>query len=381
MSAGCSNTGDGTKPAAPADGIELDPANYPTTPRDLGKAGSLGGYVEARRMADFMTMPFDIDPSLIDPCNHQGALSRAASLGSNLDTIFPESAATNYVAGFVTCGWSEKTGALRNAVLRYTTPEDAAAAATELGIKGGPDPQWFTDKDGPTVTPTAIPDHPDARALTWQDGRAVVVAYTAHGPFLLVQSAFLDSQPDPDPALTWIAETLTQQIPLIDEFEPTPADQITDLPLDPTGLVGRTLDPPPDRQTQLVFGHYGPHAFLTFSDDPVADEKLFAEAGVTELVLGGANVYKTRDAAGAKQIVTEWSDVRDRDTDWNPVDAATGIEGIRCHEQVSKRGTDEARTLYTCNFSVDAYAVTVTAAQVANLRQMAAAQSLLLTAE
>ncbi len=380
---GCSQsvTGHVAQPPAHTDVDGLNPGNYPTEPRpDLGKAGNLGTYVEARRMADFVTMPFDVDPRLTDPCEYAGPLSRAASLGTHLDTVFPESAVTNYVAGFVTCGWSDKVGALRNAVLRYKSPKDAAAAATELGDKGGPDTSMFNGKDGPTATPTSIPGHSESKGLTWQDGRAIVVAYTAHGPFLLVQSAFLDSHQDADPALKWITETLTQQIPFIDEFEPTPADEIADLPLDPTGLVARTLEPPPDQQTRLVFGQYGPHGFLAFSDDPATDEKLFAEAGVTELVFGGAHVYKTRDAAGAEQIVTTWADIKDKDTYWDPIDPATGIEGARCHQQVNKPGTDDARTLYACLFTVDAYAVSVTAAQLANLRQKTAAQYLLLTA-
>ncbi len=377
---GCSNTGDAPKPASPADATDLDPANYPTTPRDLGKAGDQGIYVEARRMADFVTMPFDVDSKLIDGYSYDalnGVIKSANSLRNALRVSVPDEAANNFVNGFTVQRQSASPHGqyLQNTVLRYRSPADASVAADELASNSTKLADLF-EEHAPENHRYTIPGRPESRGLAWEASDHNLLIYTAHGPYLLIQQTAAES---PDAAADLVVRTLDKQIPLIDTFKPTPVDEIPDLPLDPTGLLARTVEPAPNRRDRLVYGHYGPHGSLAFSDDQAADEKLFSETGVTEIVFNGTDVYHARDTAGAERIVTEWAEVRGRD--WDPADAIPGLDGSRCHQLVNKPGTDDAESTYACLFAVDDYAVDVVAKQKTNLHQMAAAQYLLLTAE
>ncbi|OSC34416.1 hypothetical protein B8W67_06660 [Mycolicibacillus koreensis] len=376
--AGCSTAGDAPPAADPA---ALDAGNYPTEPRpDLGRAGDLGVYVEARRMADFVTMPFDVDRDLTGGYSQgaiNGVVKSASSLRSTLRISVPDGAANNFVNGFTVQRASAGSRGLylQNTVLRYGSPADARVAADELAGKGAKLAAPF-DEDAPQDRHLAIPGRPESRGIAWEEKDHNLLIFTAHGPYVLVQQAAAEN---PDAAADLVVRTLDKQIPLIDTFEPTPVDKIPDLPLDPTGLLARTLEPAPDQRDRLNYGHYEPRGSLAFSDDPFADEKLFAEAGVTEIVFNGTDVYHARDAAGAEQIVSAWAE--DREQDWDPADAIPGLDGSRCHQQVIKPGTDDAESAYACLFTAGDYAVDVFAKQKTKLRQMAAAQYLLLTAE
>ncbi|BBY56531.1 hypothetical protein MKOR_37820 [Mycolicibacillus koreensis] len=385
---GCSQTLPGHVAKRPdhADVDGLNPGNYPTEPRpDLGRAADQGIYVEARRMADFMTMPFEVNADLTGGIGllsvFNGPFKGATAVGTILDTVFPASAATNYVTGFMvsrTRGGDHNLVA-QSAVLRYQSPDDAVAAATELGVKGGPDPNRYPDNTTPSFDPIAIAGHPDARALRYGSGNVTVVSYTPHGPFLLVQQVY--STTDKDEPARLVTAFLDKQIPLIDTFKPTPVDKIPDLPLDPTGLLARTMEPEIDIRGKFRFGTYGVRGFLSYSDDPSDDEKLLTDAGVTDIALSGADVYHARDAAGAEKIIAKWAEVRGTGTEWAAMEPVPGIEGSRCHKQEDKPGTDDAKTYYACLFTVGDYAVDVAATQKAQIVQKASAQYLLLTAK
>lgn len=137
--AGCSTAGDAPPAADPA---ALDAGNYPTEPRpDLGRAGDLGVYVEARRMADFVTMPFDVDRDLTGGYSQgaiNGVVKSASSLRSTLRISVPDGAANNFVNGFTVQRASAGSRGLylQNTVLRYGSPADARVAADELTGKG-----------------------------------------------------------------------------------------------------------------------------------------------------------------------------------------------------------------------------------------------------
>lgn len=387
IAAGCSNTteGDAAKKPATADSAELNAGNYPTTPRPpLGDAGTEGQYVDARRMADFVVMPFDVDPALTAGGGisfFNGPFKGADAIGVIFDTFFPDTAARNYVTGFMTSRQHEggRNPNLFSGVLRYQAAEDAAAAADVLGVEGGPDPARYPDNKAPDATPTSIPGHPESRGLTWSGTGTTVTAYTPHGPYLLVHQSY--STVGPNEAMDLVTRAIDKQLPMIDQFKPTPVDKLAELPLDPDGLLARTLEPRPDERGRLRFGLYGVHAFRAFSDDPAGDEKLLNDAGVDLIAISGADVYRARDAAGAGQIIDAWAKTRGEDGDWDAIDPVAGLPDSHCFKMENKPGSDDAYTYYSCLYTADRYAVDVIASQKAALSQKAAAQYLLLTAE
>ncbi len=147
---------------------------------------------------------------------------------------------------------------LRNVVLRYSDPDAAAAVAKGMtaGALSMPvDPNGSLDPI-PTqpIRPMPIPGHPDVNGalLTRHDPTQIVNELTvasAHGPYVLVQDA--QTAQAPEHAADMVGKTLDLQGPLIDKFQPTDPDQFLSLPLDPTGLVARTLPVPPAQATTM----------------------------------------------------------------------------------------------------------------------------------
>ena len=129
----------------------------------------------------------------------------------------------------------------------------------------------------PDVTPIVtepeqaipIPGHSDTKAalLTFQEGTQTVkelTASTSHGPYVLMQVVRCPAGPDCQAQLA--ARTLDLQLPLIDTFTPTEPAQFATLPLDPTGLVARTLPLPEDETTSTSGAAYELRGALHFED-------------------------------------------------------------------------------------------------------------------
>ena len=176
----------------------LNPGNYPTTPLPaMGTAGNpeKGGWVESRRMADHVVMPFEVDPTLTKSGGAgQGVIKNAAALvvADIPDSITSGNPDRHFLAGFTviadTAG-GDFVSSVRNTVLRYTTPQDAAGAVNDMASRSG----TYTGQMGGGSYPTqpiAIPRSPTTRAVTFRGaltGNSDVLAYTAHGPYVLVQ--------------------------------------------------------------------------------------------------------------------------------------------------------------------------------------------------
>lgn len=260
--AGCTTTVSGsvamTTVAAPADAVDLallDPGNFPTKPRPpLGKAGSAnaGPFLEGIRMANNVVGPWEADPGLIrhvlpsagpEPNTFAAAFSedgRRAALDHHLVALFTTNRSN-----------AADDKDLINAVLRFPTPEDAGAAAPDMVVALAN----FKSGDTPTrFDPIAIPRHPDTAGLTahyGSPGKWGVDAVTARGTYVLVQ--WVESKVSAEAAAELVAATLDKQGPLIDQFQPTPVDQLKDLPIDPDAAPGpgQRRDPSAARTTAL----------------------------------------------------------------------------------------------------------------------------------
>nr|WP_264055672.1 hypothetical protein [Mycobacterium nebraskense] len=179
LSSGCSSvvTGNAVKSGGPAPAAAnaalLDPGNYPRRPRPpLGNVAddAAGHRVEAQRMADMVTGPWQIDDKLISPTNAEIAPTTAISDPGRLsvlvrgETIAPIATAHHFVAGFVSGratppppkgqADSDNPKILDNGVLRFPTTQDAADAAAAMTF-GPPDsPFRATRPRWPTLPPS-----------------------------------------------------------------------------------------------------------------------------------------------------------------------------------------------------------------------------------
>ncbi|OHV03783.1 DUF7373 family lipoprotein [Mycobacterium talmoniae] len=403
--AGCTSTVPGspvtaTNAPGSSDGVDvaqLDPGNYPTKPQaPLGNAGDdrKGAWIEARRMANNVVGPWEVDPALISAEQAIGVVGVVKD-GNALSIILGDgepigAAATahNFVVGF-SSSRNAYTGpakaenqqkSLTNLVLRFPSPEDAAAAATEMTAASATVQGFATTEPKPT-RPMPIPRNAATSAVTFDSlGGADVLAYTAHGTYVLCQQAY--SKDGPDAAAELIATTLDKQGPLIDQFQPTPVDQLANLPIDPDGLLIRTL--PPEAQEMTVNnGVYQPHAELHFHADPPRSHTLFDATHLQLATQGKASVYQTPDAASAQKIVDGFAAEAAEEGlggggKYVPAAGIKGMPGAKC---LMSEDRTSGRTFFYCLAVAGRYAIEASAVQQLAAHQLVSAQYLMLTSK
>lgn len=386
MVAGCSSTITGMAVKAPGagstggDGVDialLDTGNYPITARPaLGVAGSVdeGSNVEGRRIAGNVVGPWEADPLLTQAEQLNTLVIRGPDALNELigkpvgDGIVEH----HYITGFASArhnGAGSYKG-LANYVLRFNSPADAAAAAHDMASKSAA----LTVGDTAVGTqPFSIPRYPGTAAVTYRWPAAIpstrgdvplaVLAFTAHGPYVLCQNA---DDLNPDRAAQLIATTLDLQQPLIDKFQPTPLDQLPQLPRDPDGLLARTLPESAGYHT-VNDGVYDPHGALHVEPgDPVHLQALFGSVGLQRAVeTSEVRIYQTPEVESANRVVADYAKSDDP--------AGPGITGMpkaRCFTEALGQW---------CVAPAERYVFVVQAAHETELHQKMAAQYRMLT--
>jgi hypothetical protein len=391
LPAGCGTTVSGTatrdpgQPAATVDVGALDPGSYPITPLPpLGDAGSdeAGRLVEGRRMADYVVGPWQADPGLTDG-SRTGALVIAErnQLGA---VLWPEVLAPSWRLPFVVAFSAERRAAdpkdptmLRNAVLRFATAGAAAEAAQGMSSAAmaalkPPDADWPIPV-GP-IQSVPIPGHSDvngALATRPMGGRNVpeLTVISAHGRYVLVQVA--QSAQGPDRAAALAGRLLDLQVPLIDAFQPSDLAEFANLPLDPTGLLARTLPLKPDQGDSMSNSTYDPAGALHLADNPIQAEKAFTAAGVDVVSVRQTTVYQARDPDSAQRLAQTLADDTARRPASQPAPMVPGLPASRC-VRIDEEGGLVPR--YWCIDAVDRFAFKAVARQLDNAHQQMAAQ-------
>jgi hypothetical protein len=367
----------GGPPPGTIDIALLDVGNYPTKPQPLGTAGTpeVGAIVEGQRMANYVTGPWEVDPTLIRGYIDSAVVVKDADA---VNFVLPEPLAApaarhNFITGFYTAREDTDRKLLRNAVLRFPDPAAAAAAAKEFGEAAASEAVEI-----PPVAPAPIPGHPDTASfshrfaeygnkLQWTHVRA----FTAHGPYVLFQSA--QATDSIDTATGLIAKTLDLQVPLIDQFVATDPAKLADLPIDPTGLLARTLPINPTDASvneRTVFERRGS---LQFQTDPSRGAKLFDDTGMTQMSRASVAVYEARDAQAAQQITDGF--FAESAANGKPAAAVKQMPNSRCLDLSQGRAAN-----FYCLATADRYAIEAQAAQLLDAQQKTAAQYAMLMA-
>lgn len=389
---GCSTPVDGAAvraaggpPPGAVDVSLLDPGNYPTKPRaPLGVAGTpnTGGLLDAQRMADFVVGPWEVDPTLITALpfgQSPGSMPLKPGVGPAGGFTPKMSAAAmrhNYVYGFATARQAVGQRQLFNTVLRMADPASASAAATDLAATVGDQP---TDIPPVVMTPTPIPGHDETVAVasqfteyqttnTWK----VIDAFTAHGPYVLVQHAQVIDAPDAGDAVAQlVSKAVDLQAPLIDQFTPTDPAQFANVPRDPSGLLARSLPVAPGAGTVINNATFGQHGALMFQADPAAAAKDFTDHGVDTAISSADWVYQTRDPAAAAAYAAPPQPLVG-----TPADPVPNLPGSHCEQS-----TDPNNRSFDCTAAVGRYVFNVWSNQLNDAHQKAAAQYAMLAAQ
>lgn len=380
----CSTTIAGSAIKAPgeasSDGVDLallDVGNFPTAPRPpIGVASDAlqGGWAEGRRLASAVVGPWEVDPDLIDFAQMEsGVVKDTDAVNSLLGAPLGEALNGHHLlAGFSSARHTDK-GAykdLLNMVLELASPADATAAIADMAAKGASLTMPFDTKPVPTQ-PVSIPRYPATTALsyTWtahypEPGgpRFTVTALSAHGQYVLAQAA--TAADNADRAAQLIATTLDVQQPLVDQFKPTPPDQMAQLPLDPDGLMARTVAPRQENES-ISDGVYDAHGALHLApDDPVHLAALFKSAAVQQVAwVVETRIYQTPDSGSAARLVADM-------TGPNQVGGISGMPKAKCFNET---------LAYWCVARADRYAYEMQNEQEHALHQMMAAQYRMLT--
>ncbi|OBF46256.1 hypothetical protein A5787_11760 [Mycobacterium sp. 852002-50816_SCH5313054-b] len=392
----CQHTTEGTgaparsNPSPAVNPSSLDPGKYPTGPSPpLGAAGSdqAGRLVEGRRMAAYVVGPWQADPAL-SAAGSTSAATVITAFEQLSKVVWTPIMGGAFNLPFVVGFSSERQTpgpdpqmSLRNAVLRFANPASAASAAQGMQARAMSMPRL------PSATPIVteperaipVPGHPDAAAalLTFQDGVQTVrelSVFTAHGPYVLVQVARCGTGPDCEAPLA--ARTIDRQIPLIDTFAPTDANQFAALPLDPTGLVARTLPLPADQSTPMSGAAYETAGALHLEDDPVQVGPALSAAGVDFASVNLATLYQARDPAGAQTLADAYSDIAAKTTAAQAASPVPGLPQSRCTRVAGSSGLVPR---YWCLAAAGRYTIKTVARQLDSAQQQMAAQYRILT--
>jgi hypothetical protein len=368
----------------------LDPGRYPTTPSPaLGTAGSdeVGRLIEGRRMARYVVGPWQVDATLTHG-QRTGALviNDRKQLGA---ILWPDVIAPARRQPFIVAFSSERRAAnpkdptmLRNAVLRFASANAATAAAQGISSAAMKTPTaGNADSQRPVgpVRPVPIPGHPDINGalathrIGDQNVQEVTVV-SAHGPYALIQVA--DSAQGPDQAAAVAGRALDLQLPLIDQFQPTEPAQLADLPLDPTGLVARTLPLKPGQADSMSNAAYDAAAELHLEDDPIQADRAFAESGVDVVSMSQTTVYQAKNSQSAQRLAQVLGDDAARRPASHSGRAVPGLPQSRCIRLDEENGLVPR---YWCIAAVDRYTIKSVARQIDNAHQQVAAQYLILS--
>lgn len=377
-------------PTTAANPSALDAGKYPTTVLPpLGDAGTeqAGRLVEGRRMAAYVVGPWQADPTLAVAGSDTPA-SVIEDFGQFDRVTWPPIAGgahgLPFVVGFMserqTAG-TEPQSSLRNVVLRFIDPASASAAAHNMTAVARNMPRDPRATPIVTAPEQAIPiaGHSDSAAtlLTFQEGAQAVrelSVFTAHGPYVLIQVARCSAGPDCEAALA--ARTLDLQLPLIDSFTPT-AGPFAALPLDPTGLLARTLPLPPSQATATSGATYPLAGAMHLESNPVQANPILSAAGVDDVAVSLTTVYQAKDPAAAQTLTQAYSDATAKLPGAQASSPVSGLPQSRC---INVAGAGGLVPRYWCFAGAGRYAIKAMARQLQNAHQQVAAQYRILTA-
>ncbi|GGK57117.1 DUF7373 family lipoprotein [Nocardia camponoti] len=367
------------------DASAFDVGNYQVKPREVGNAKSMNQAraFEAQRLADYVALPFEVDPTyqldnryrdtLVPPT--QIVLNRKGLGRLVINDTFDE-VAEDLVAGWLNT-WStqpneqDKHRKLHLAVLEFP---DAATA----------------DKVGPTLEhddftfnrdnePVAITKYPKTFAH-WRPTVSSIGSWTVHDRYVVFIKVEDETSAPDLPALTsQVERALAVQLPLLDKFVPTPKDKLEHVALDPMGILSRTLPSDPEHPVRTIPDGFstGRGALSLFNDPDAEMLAQWQKDGVELIGFGDAVVFRTSTAEQAKKVWERW---REPKKDQQATNAPAKLtDRVSCVALTYESQGVTKTSDNICYLYVDRYAVQLRNQNLQDLHQKVSAQYVLLT--
>lgn len=278
---------------------------YPSAPQDY----SLDGLdkddvfrIESRRMLGYLVLPYDVDSDISHLVDTRLVEATSTNFDDGLLGVLPGQylpvvERNNFIAGVYTQRSNDSLRSIKNlaiALLRFPSDAAARSAAAEL--------DRATDEFKPGRHPVAIDGYPDIRASSDNDKKGYV--FVARGPFVLLSMITMPG-PDPKALATQFKKMLDLQLPKLDSLVPTPVDDILDLPLNPDGIMRRTL--PAGKETRdysrdKYIGIYDGLGQLHFERNGLDLKRTLQEAGTDLVAQNQSTLFRTRDLAASFRL-------------------------------------------------------------------------------
>lgn len=373
--AGCATVLPGEAVRVRPDLSVLEVGNYRTEPTEYGTAGSekAARIREGHRLGDHVVLPFEVDPAYTEHVGRREAvvLDRRDMASLVINDTFDEVAAeliTGWVHTWATAGVFPDRQEMSVAVLMFPDAATARRVAADLEHD---DYTYNADNQ-----PVQLTKYPHTKAHR-QPGTASLVSWTGHDRYVVFVEYTDFTNRAGLPAMVQRTEALLDvQLPLLDEFEPTPTDHLGDIPLDPDALLG--LAYPKTEQMIAVSGppgvFRGRGALHALSG--VAGLDFLTAGRVTGIALADTVVMESESVAGAKALWTRFRPPADRPDEGRVIDAPRGIDDdVECF---ARKVTTNSAPSNFCVLRTGRYFALIEGIQVQELHQKTSAQYALL---
>ncbi len=285
--AGCTSTVDGTASAGAtsAPGTTGSPSGSSAPTTGSAPTGQVtpapevgpGTGAEARRLAAVSSLIVTTSPERTDSCFPSGPFGSARSVDSLYfgdGRVEQELDRWGFVVGWGNCAQDTAGNGSLVLISEVSDPDSAAAAATafnEIALGFDYGDQQPVELAALGVTAAQTTGGSDSAGASTD----TIQAWVATGRMLAY--AYVDAPAGGGPDL--ITRQLQDQLSLVGAFQPTPQDQVPDLPNDALGLAALALDPPGD--LNRFTGTYDLEGYLRLAIDPVVERQLLTTNGLT----------------------------------------------------------------------------------------------------
>ncbi|GAA5067440.1 DUF7373 family lipoprotein [Nocardia callitridis] len=360
----------------------LDVGNYPSVPRQIGNAKNdqQARARESQRLSDHVALPYEADPAYVEDAwgvRPHIVLNRKTLGPLVINDTFDEVAedlSAGWVNAWQTGGeWAAPRRTMNLAVLEF--PD--AQIASEVGPTLEHDDFTYSGDN----QPVPIPGHADTTAH-WRPSINSIGSWTVHDRYVIFMKVVDDiGPPDLGMLVDQVQRMLAVQLPLLDQFQPTPADGLSRIPLDPQGLLGRTLPSDTDHLIRAepdgVFTGRGSLSLMQAKDTTLPEMQ---NNGVDLVSFGDAVVFRSTARTGAEGLWAAWRPSTHLEPEQRMVEAPSGLgDNVECYGEVTPKSDPETIAMHLCVFQVDRYVVQAFGKQLQDLHQKIAAQYALLT--
>ncbi|BDT85119.1 DUF7373 family lipoprotein [Nocardia cyriacigeorgica] len=364
-----------------ADLAHLDVGNYQAEPIELGNArNEKQAFIrESQRLADFVLLPFEIDPAYVQHDPARGMKSNVVENSKALSDLVIndtfDDLTDNLVAGWMN-SWttagdvSEPRRTLHVAVMMFSDAETASRVGPALEYD-----DFTYNIENESV---AIPRYPNTKAH-WRPGISSIGSWTSHGRYVIFLK-YVDgiAEPDLTPLVTQTERALDAQIPLLEQFDPTPPESRTTVPLDPDRILARTLPRGAAGFSSLVTpsGAYrGRGAFHTLTLHTL---EFLDSAQIQAIGVGDSLVFRAGTEDQARELWNKWKPSVEESGPGRVTDPPQIGGNVECYTYLTDAGEPAGSH---CVVQAGQYVAQVSSPHIQDLHQKAAAQYALLVSE